>query len=153
MVETEEFKAEFHSFPGASNDEMGAHEFYKFGLIYHKAKVEFVKQAKKHFIDVAFDENCKVKFENMVEKGDNAKGIFTVRTFIRAVESLRVKGNESLKRLHEFIGENKKKLRRCMNRLFLEPNPEDSTDEWHAIRKKEFYAWLKGSIATGEETG
>ena len=24
MVETEEFKAEFHSFPGASNDEMGA---------------------------------------------------------------------------------------------------------------------------------
>ena len=122
-------------------------------MIYHKAKVEFVKQAKKHFIDVAFDENCKVKFENMVEKGDNAKGIFTVRTFIRAVESLRVKGNESLKRLHEFIGENKKKLRRCMNRLFLEPDPGDPTGEWHAIQKKEFYEWLKGSIVARGKTG
>ena len=68
--------------------------------------VEFVKQ-QKAFIDVAFDENCKVKFENMVEKGDNAKA-YSPSAFIRAVESLRVKGNESLKRLHEFISENKK---------------------------------------------
>ena len=153
MVETEEFKAEFHSFPGASSNEMSVHEFYKFGLIYHKAKIEFVRQVKKHFIDVAFNENCKVKFENMVEKGDSAKGTFTVRTFIRAVESLRVKGNEPLKRLHEFIGENKKKIRRCMNCLFLEPDPGDPTGEWHAIQKKEFYEWLKGSIVARGKTG
>ena len=76
---------------------------------------------------------------------------YSPSAFIRAVESLRVKGNESLKRLHEFIGENKK-LRRCMNRLFFGAKPGG----FHLRRmardsKEEFYAWLKGSIATGED--
>ena len=53
----------------------------------------------------------------------------------------------------EFFGENKKKIRRCMNRLFLEPDPGDPTGEWHAIQKKEFYEWLKGSIVARGKTG
>ena len=73
-------------------------------------------------------------------------GLYNIRTFLRAIEGFRVKGNEPLKKLHDFINENKKKLRRCLNRLFIRKNGGTENQEWNLIGKEEFYLWLKGGV-------
>ena len=81
-----------------------------------------------------------------MENGEGGGRSFNVRTFLRAIESFRVKGNEPLKKMHDFINENKKQLRRCLNRIFLRKHDADGDNgdsEWNLIGKDEFYKWLK----------
>ena len=152
MVETDDFKKEFLQ----TTSMMTMYDFFEFGLTYYKSKIAFIKQIKKLFITVAYNENCKVKFQTLMEKGDGyscsggdveSGGLYNIRTFLRAIEGFRVKGNEPLKKLHDFINENKKKLRRCLNSLFIRKNGGTENQEWNLIGKEEFYLWLKGGVA------